>query len=351
MKKIDINKYWKNKKKLGFHLYFVIFSSIVITISISIQTVLSQYISPLIEKYMEFPITVIWVIISLIVGCILSYFVGKILLNPIAKLKNLMQEVSEGNFDIQVEKTSITDEIEDMYHYFNLMMNELRATEIIQSDFISNVSHEIKTPLNAINGYTTLLTNEDLSSEEKKEYLNKIIYNTNRINKLISNILLISKVENQSIEKDKHYFLLDEQIRTIIVSLEEKWNSKRIEFNVELDDINYYGNEGLIGHVWSNLIGNAIKFSPEDTTINISLKEDAKTVRFIIEDCGPGIPKEEQKFIFNKFYQCDSSHKTEGNGLGLSLVSKIIKLLDGEINVENLEDKGCRFTVILKKIN
>ena len=349
MKKININKYWKNKKKLGFHIYFLLFSSVVITISVSIQAVLSQYLTPIIEEYMEFPTTFFWVIFSLIVGGILSYFVGKILLKPIADLKNLMQEVSEGNFDVKVNKVSIIDEVEDMYHYFNLMMSELRATEIIQSDFISNVSHEIKTPLNAINGYTTLLSDKDITNEEKDKYLEKILYNTDRINELITNILLISKVDNQAIETNNKLYSLDEQIRRSIVSLEQKWSVKNIEFNVELDSINYFGNSSLMMHVWNNLIGNAIKFSPENSEIIIVLREKEKNIEFIIEDKGPGIPKEEQKFIFNKFYQCDSSHKTEGNGLGLSLVSKILELVKGEITVKNIVPTGCQFKVTLKK--
>lgn len=349
MKKININKYWKNKKKFGFHVYFMLFSTIVIIISLSIQAVLSQYLTPLLEEYIQFPTTVFWVLFSLIVGGILSYFVGKFLLKPIGDLKEMMKQVSEGNFDVKVEKISIIDEVEDMYHYFNLMMRELRATEIIQSDFISNVSHEIKTPLNAINGYTTLMSDNDISNEEKEKYLYKILYNTNRINELISNILLISKVENQAINTNNKTYSLDEQIRQSIVLLEQKWLEKNIEFNVDMDEINYYGNEGLMLHIWNNLIGNAIKFSHVKSEINITLKDKENEIEFSISDNGPGIPEEEQKFIFNKFYQCDSSHKTEGNGLGLSLVKKILNFINGEISVHNIETGGCEFTILLKK--
>lgn len=295
----------------------------------------------------DIPSYITIVTISLIAGLTLTFIVGKTLISPIKKLKNMMNEVANGNLTIKVEEKSIIDEVEDIYHYFNLMMEELRSTETIQSDFISNVSHEFKTPLNAIAGYATLLSSENVTEEERKEYINKIIYNTQRMNELIGNILLLSKVDNQSIDYKKSHYSLDEQIRRSILFLEPKWSNKNINFDVELDDINYYGNESIMIHIWNNLIDNAIKFSPLGGNIEMRLYKEDSRIIFSIGDEGPGIPEDLIKYIYNKFYQIDVSHKSDGNGLGLALVKKILDISNGEIIVENKDTKGTIFKVIL----
>ena len=347
MRKRKIFQYWKHKRRLGFHFYTVLYSMIVVLITVSISSVLADQIEKLINQYIEIPNIVLLLLFSLIFGILLSIFLSLILMKPINKIKELMKEVGNGNLNVKVEEKHVMDEIEDMLHYFNVMMNELRATETIQSDFISNVSHEFKTPLNAIDGYATLLSNNDVTEDERKFYVEKILFNVRRMNDLISNILLLSKIDNQSIDYNKSLFSLDEQIRQSILFLEPKWSIKNIDFDVDLDSINYYGNLSLMFHVWNNLIGNAVKFSPNNSTIKLSLSKEDQKIKFVIEDKGPGIKEEDQKHIFNKFYQADSSHKSEGNGLGLSLVKKIIDLANGQILVENLENAGCRFTVIL----
>lgn len=342
MKKFQIIKPWKTKKKASFYFYYVLFTTIIVLIASSISSGIGEF---LYKKY-EIPNFYVVIGLSFIVGLIMAVFIGKVLLSPIKKLKNNMNKVAEGDFSVKATEDSIFDEVDDMYHYFNMMMDELRATEIIQSDFISNVSHEFKTPINAIEGYITLLSEDNISEEEKEQYVEKIMKNTERMSQLISNVLLLSKLENQTIDTKIKSFSLDEQIRQVIILLEPKWVEKNVEFDIELDEIDYLGNEGIMFHVWNNLIGNAIKFGPKNGKITIKLKKDDK-VKFIIEDEGPGIDEEAIKFIFNKFYQTDTSHKSDGNGLGLSLVKKIVDLCNGSIIVENKETSGCRFTVIL----
>lgn len=350
MKKININinhKNWKIKKRHSFSAYFILLTMVVVFVTTIISASFSEWIRPLFKDKADIPSFITTILISLIIGLILSFFIGKWLLAPIKKLKVMMSEVAEGDLSIKTEEKSIFDEVEDIYHYFNLMMDELRATETIQSDFVSNVSHEFKTPLNAIDGYATLLSSDDVTEEEKKEYIQKILYNTRRMDELIGNILLLSKVDNQAINSKKCHYSLDEQIRQSILQLEPKWSKKDIDFDVELDSIEYFGNEGIMIHVWNNLIDNAIKFGPKNSTIKISLKEDVNKVIFVIEDSGPGIPEDAQKYIYYKFYQSDVSHKSEGNGLGLALVKKILDLSYGVIEVENIEPVGCRFKVYL----
>lgn len=161
--------------------------------------------------------------------------------------------------------------------------------------------------------------------------------------------MLLSKIENQSIVSNKTQFDLDEQIRKSLLSLESQWDKKQIDFDIDMDDTDYTGNEALLHHIWDNLISNAIKFSNEGGEVKITLRNLENTIVFTISDSGIGIPQDEQKHIFNKFYQGDSSHKQEGNGLGLALVKKILDLEGGKIKVQNNESGGCTFTVILNK--
>ena len=186
-------------------------------------------------------------------------------------------------------------------------------------------------------------------TEEQKEYVEKILYNTQRLSSLTGSILLLSKIENQTITTDKSTFKLDEQIREAIVALEPSWENKNVDFDVEMDDISYYGSENLMHHVWSNLIGNAVKFGPENGVIRIRLQGDDQKIFFSVEDEGPGLSDEAKKRIFDKFYQADSSHKSEGNGLGLSLVKRILILEGGDITAENRDNGGACFSVTLER--
>lgn len=288
-------------------------------------------------------------ILCLAVAVIATRFILKRFLEPIKTLREAMQKVADGDFTTRIETKSTSAEIQEMFSGFNIMTQELASTEILQTDFVSNVSHEFKTPINAIEGYTTLLQSTDNIDEVENEYIEKILFNTKRLSSLVSNILLLSKIENQSIQTNQVKFRLDEQIRETIVALEQNWTEKDIELNVELEEFEYFGSEILTYHIWANIIGNAIKFSYNGGTVKIKLKKQQNRVCFIVEDAGPGLSDEAQRHLFDKFYQADSSHKQEGNGLGLSLVKRIVTIIGGEISAENIESGGCRFTVTLNE--
>lgn len=286
------------------------------------------------------------IFVSIIIGGAVTAFLSKTFIKPIQKLKRAMQKVSEGDFEIRLEAKNEFDEIKDIYSNFNLMVKELRATEILQTDFVSNVSHEFKTPINAIEGYATLLQGADEQSKEYQAiYVEKILFNTRKLSNLVGNILLLSKIENQAIKSPLTTFRLDEQIRQSIVWLEEEWVKKDIEFDVELESILYTGSENLLLHVWNNLINNAIKFNPIGGLIELRLYKKEENIVFSVRDNGPGISEQAQKHIFDKFYQSDSSHKEEGNGLGLALVKRILDSCNATISVENVSWGGCRFIV------
>ena len=296
----------------------------------------------------DIPYTV-WIIISsVIAGIVLNNFLSIRYFGPVLKLKKAMQQVAEGDFSIRLKAGNELEEIQDIYTNFNRMVQELEATEILQTDFVSNVSHEFKTPISAIEGYATLLQNSEVPvSGEQEEYIDKILFNTRRLSHLAGNILLLSKIEHQSIQTRQNWYRLDEQIRQSIVLLEPDWSKKEIEFDVDMVDVEYMGNESLISHVWDNLLSNSVKFSPVGGTIHIRMVPEGKKILFSIETEGPWISEDALKHIFDKFYQEDSSHKQEGNGLGLALVKQILNLCKGSITAENIPDGGCRFTVTL----
>jgi len=294
----------------------------------------------------ELPIFVWAMVFSGTIGVAVTNHMTKMLIDPIAKLRSAMREVADGDFKVEAKCESRIQDVQDIYDSFNSMVRELSTTETLQTDFISDVSHEFKTPINAIEGYASLLEGEP-SPDEQRAYVEKILFNTRRLSALTGNILLLSKLSNQSILPQKTQFRLDEQIRQAIVALEQKWSEKELGFEVELAETPFFGYESLLPHVWTNLIGNAVKFSPKGGEIRIKMMRTEGAVVFTIEDDGPGIVPGDEEHIFTKFYQSESSHGMEGNGLGLALVRQIVEMSGGSVDVQNLEAGGCRFTVRL----
>lgn len=294
----------------------------------------------------ELPIFVWALVFSGTIGVAVTNHMTKMLIDPIAKLRSAMREDADGDFKVEAKCESRIQDVQDIYDSFNSMVRELSTTETLQTDFISDVSHEFKTPINAIEGYASLLEGEP-SPEEQRAYVEKILFNTRRLSALTGNILLLSKLSNQSILPQKTQFRLDEQIRQAIVALEQMWSEKELGFEVELAETPFFGYESLLPHVWTNLIGNAVKFSPKGGEIRIKMMRTEGAVVFTIEDDGPGIVPGDEEHIFTKFYQSESSHGMEGNGLGLALVRQIVEMSGGSVDVQNLEVGGCRFTVRL----
>ena len=330
---------------LGFYFTMAIFGEVCLSILVGVGLIL--ILNRLLGVSLSIP-SVIWVLVaSSALAGVIALLLNHRILRPIRNLGSAMNRVAGGDFRLRIDSTSRSGDIQQLYRDFNVMVAELEKTEVLQSDFVSNVSHEFKTPINAIEGYAMLLQDADGATPEQREYVEKILHNTRRLSSLIGDILLLSKVENQTIAKEAKEFRLDEQVRQSILSLEPQWSEKEIDFDVELEEISYRGDARLLLHVWSNLIGNAVKFNPPNGAVRLRLNRADGGVVFTIEDEGPGIPPEARKHIFDKFYQGDSSHREEGNGLGLALVKRILNVCGGEIQQENLPDRGSRFTVKL----
>ena len=330
--------------------YGFIFSSAALVGSL-LSTALAMFIVWLLNRrfgvWLGIPYTIRVLLISILSGAAIAVGLSKIFVSPMMKLGDAMRKVAGGDFSVRLDCTSRIRDVREVYGSFNTMVKELGNTETLQTDFVSNVSHEFKTPINAIEGYASLLQDSQLTDEQKNAYIDKIIFNTRRLSDLVGNILLLSKVNNQTISPKTSTFRLDEQVRQSILALESKWENKEIEFDIDLDEIEYTGFENLLSHVWLNLIDNAVKFSPQNGQIRIRLKQLDGSVTFSIWDNGLPIPEADIDRIFNKFYQGDNSHAAEGNGLGLALVRKIVAAEQGTINVTSSEDAGTEFVVAL----
>lgn len=283
------------------------------------------------------------------IGTILSSYVGKRFLKPIRSLVSATEKISKGDFTVQV-KTPSNRELRELVNNFNRMTKSLGSIDTLGKDFLNNVSHEFKTPIASIRGFATLLKDDDISAQEREEYLDIIINESDRLSQLSSNILSLSRLENQTVLTDCSEFSLDEQLRRVILTLEPQWSEKRIDVEVKLEPVTILANEELLWQAWMNIIGNAVKFTPEDGWIGISLTTESDNAVVKISDNGIGMNEEQSKRVFDKFYQCDKSHSGLGNGLGLSLAKRIIDLSEGGITVESEEGKGSAFTVSLPNV-
>jgi len=285
-------------------------------------------------------------ILCVALGSSLLYFAIRRISDPIIRISNAAKEVAKGNFSMKMDYKS-HDEIGILVQNFNLMTTELGNMEYLRKDFISSVSHELKTPIASIQGFAEMLQDKDLSEENFQAYTTIIIDETKRLSHLSTNMLRLSKLDHQFIPESTKSFSLDEQIRRTIVLLEGKWSKKNLELEIDLDEIVYTGDEALIQQIWLNLIENAIKFSAESGTIFIQAKKVLNKVVVEIKDQGLGISEIDQGRIFEKFFQADRSHSEEGSGLGLAIVQKIVEIYAGEIKFTSEKGQGTTFVVKL----
>jgi signal transduction histidine kinase len=287
---------------------------------------------------------------SLVVGTVLSLIAGKRLLEPVKNLAAGMKKVSEGNFKVQIEEPRGPEELDELIRSFNKMAQELDGTELFRTDFINDFSHEFKTPIASIRGFAKQLQKDTLTPEQRKEYTDIIIEESERLSAMSSNILLLTRFENQTIVSDASDFSLDEQIRSCLLLQQSQWERKGIEWELELEPVQYWGNREMLSHIWQNVIGNAIKFSPEGGKIQIKCHNEVSCVKFTISDSGCGMDDVTMSHIFEKFYKGDASRTTTGNGLGLSLVRRIVDLCGGSIAVKSQLERGSTFIVRLPVI-
>lgn len=271
---------------------------------------------------------------------------------PVKRILKATEQLTAGDFSVRIEPFHGFDsmnELDAIIENFNMMAQELSGVETLRTDFISSVSHELKTPLAIIQNYTTMLKTPDLPQEQRLMYAQNISDATKRLDELITNILKLNKLENQQIFLEKKEYLLNEQLCECLLGFEDLWEKKQLEIDAQLEDVPIRGDGELLSLVWNNLFSNAIKFTPTGGKISVLLEEEKHFVQVQIRDTGCGMTAEMGRHIFEKFYQGDSSHATQGNGLGLALVKRVIDIIGGEISVDSTLGEGSTFTVRLPR--
>ncbi len=293
---------------------------------------------------------VLW-IINLMILFILAGMLVNILLRHIfnkksEKLIDAMEKLADGEFSVRLDNSGkITDTGLPTVASFNNMAQQLQGTEVLNKDFAGNFSHELKTPLGTISGFAKVLKDTEIPEEEKNGYLDIIIEESERLTKLSGNILLLSKIENQTAPEEKSVYNLTEQLRMTVAVMYQQWNEKNIEIVFEGEDLKVFGNRELLSQIWVNLLDNAIKFSPENESIYINVIEENDRASVSIKNYGCTLTQEDIPRIFEKFYQGESSKTSLGNGLGLSMAKKIAELHGGNITAAL---SGSSITVTVK---
>ena len=355
-------KYKKKKRLLPRHFYTLTFRIVsyvfmltVITLAISLSImVFLEYIGAFssVDNPPVSPVllVILLLLVSSIIGFALAYALFSLSFKDLNKFSAAMNRVAKGDFTVTLPDS------EDNYMHelnisFNAMVRSLNSIETLKKDFISDFSHEFKTPIASICGFAKLLKNPNLSDEEKEEYINIIITESNRLTQLSKNTLSMTKLENHETVYEKKNYLLDEQLRKCVLMFQTEIESKNIDLSLNGENIEYYGNEDLMQQMWINLISNAIKFTPSGKSIEITVEKTEDFCTVSVKDTGIGMDEETQKKIFEKFYQGDSSRSAAGNGLGLAIVKRIAELSNATITVDSKLGEGSTFTVKLPNMN
>ncbi|MBQ7373560.1 MAG: HAMP domain-containing histidine kinase [Clostridia bacterium] len=344
----------KISEKTRIRATFIVGVAIILLIAIVLVYGL-QLLLVALEVYANFVIensifewVLMFAIISIVLGLGLTFVLERIILKPINILLDGMKKLSDGEFSTRIDLGKMVG-MQGLAEKFNTLASELQKIEILRSDFVNNFSHELKTPVVSISSLIALMKKSRLSKDKQMQYLNIIEEEISRLSEMTTNILNLSRIENQSILTDKRLFNLSEQVRTCILLLEKKWEKKHLELDVDFDEYYVIGNEDMLKQVWINLIDNAVKFSKKEGKLKVSIEKEGKQTVVKVTNEGVAIPEEDYQKVFYKFYQGQNSNKKEGNGIGLSIVKHIVDLHEGEISVVS-ENGLTTFTVKLNQL-
>jgi len=289
-----------------------------------------------------------FLIYSLLAGSGLMLVAAMFLVRPIKQLTRATKRIASGDFDVKLDIKQ-KDELGTLARSFEEMSHDLQQLEQMRKEFVTNVSHEVQSPLTSISGYAIALKKVNLADAERSRYLDIIIAEAERMSKMSTSVLKLSLLESQSLQMKLVKFSLDEQIRRVIVALQPQWSARNINFELNLKAISLSADHDLLNQVWTNILGNSIKFSKDGSIISVSIKQDTKNVIVRMSDNGIGISIEDQKRIFERYFKADRSHsrKYDGSGMGLAIVKQIVMLHQGDIQVESEPGLGTTFTVTL----
>lgn len=340
-KKIDI----KIPRRITGGIVLCVFLLLLVAVGIAVAVVfILQNNLPVDEEDLTTLYILVLAGVSLVLGVALSYFLSLIVVNKTKPYVEALRRVADCDFSTRVEEGEILGD-KSVSEGFNKMVEQLASVETLREDFVSEFSHEFKTPIVSIAGFAKLLKDPTLSQEDRDEYLDVIIDESNRLVGLSESVLMLSRLDSQTIVKEMYSW--DEQIRQSVLLLQKQCQQNNVSVEVDLPKIDAYGCKKLNSQVWVNLLSNAIKFSTNGGVVKVVAIEQNGRVQVSVSDNGVGMDEETQKNIFNKFFQGDKSHSVSGNGLGLPIVKKICDLLGGEIDVHSTLGQGSTFTVTL----
>lgn len=348
--KVDPRVTKKGVTPASFFIVFLILMALAIGQSFIIVIYLDYNVIP---PRLLFPLIIYWAVVAGIFSLLTAINIRKRYERPIRLMSEFTEKVAAGDFSSKIEiyhKDGGVDYLDAIFLDFNKMVDELASIEILKNDFVSNVSHEIKTPLSVIQNYATFLQSNGLTDELRKEYSETIFNASAQLSTLVTNILKLSKLENQSITQKPKAYDVCGQISDCILNFAEQLEQKEIDFIANTEDkAMVMADESMVEIIWNNLLSNAIKFTQNGGKIILTQTSDADTVIVSVSDNGCGMNAETIKHIFDKFYQGDTSHSGQGNGLGLALVKRVIDLVGGEITVTSELHKGTNFTVKIRR--
>lgn len=290
---------------------------------------------------------VLLLVVAVAAVAVLITIMSRSTTNPIRDLSRAAKEIAGGNYDVTVPERDRVEEFGELERNFNLMTAELRANEYLRKDFISSVSHQLKTPLSILNGYAQLLAGGGLSAEEEREYSQTIAQESDRLVGLIDDMLRLSRIDHREIQRKAEIFPLGEQLRRAVLQLEPRWSAAGLNVSADIPDFDYTGDSELLYQVWVNLLENAVKFTPVGGRIGVSLAAAENAATVTVWDTGCGMDEDTLPRIFEQFYQGDTDRRGDGCGLGLALCKRIVELHGGAISAESRPGEGSRFTVSL----
>ena len=317
---------------------------------LTISSLITFGMSALVAKWMHVDednilvFGVIVMVMSIVFGLVLSFAYSAVMVKASKPYLEALQRIAECDFSARIEDSSVFADF-GIAQNFNNMAEQLESVETLREGFISDFSHEFKTPIVSIAGFAKLLKDPTLTAEQRNEYLDVIIDESDRLVGLSESVLMLNRLDTQVIVNEP--YCLDEQIRQCVLSFDRQFREKNINLELNLDEMVIDSNSKLLHQVWINLLSNALKFTPEGGTIEVACMQKEGRAEVTVKDSGCGMSADVMKNIFNKFYQGDKSHTTAGNGLGLSIVKKIVELLNGSITVSSEIGKGSAFTITL----
>lgn len=338
-------------KRLTMRAFLVLFVFFIMLVSMVVTGLVTFFLVqvlglPLFETASALPALAGMLLSSTIIGTMMTVGASKRTIKPLRQIIEATHRVAAGDFSVHLEVESVP-EVEDLANSFNGMVAELSSIETLRSDFISDFSHEFRTPIVSIRGFAKRLRKQDLPEEERAEAIDIIIQESERLVSLSSSVLDLTRLENTGILSGQNYFFLDEQLRKTAALLAPRWEEKNLTVHLELASITFYGSEDLLERAWINLLDNAVKFTPPGGRIGLTLQRREDTALFTLTDTGPGMDEATLNHLYDKFYQGETSRTGAGSGLGLSMVKQIVTLSGGTITAQSVPGQGSTFTVAL----